>query len=292
MHIRVIGIVLAAFVFFAAPFNAISANAQDSFVFTAIPDQDETRLRTRFEKVARYLSETLEIDVQYVPVKSYAAAVTAFRNDQVQLAWFGGLSGVQARRAVEGSEALAQGAEDQEFVTYFIAHASTGLTESPDFPKSIAGKTFTFGSKGSTSGRLMPEFHVRNHFGKSPDDVFSRVGFSGDHSRTIALVQSGAFEVGAVNFAVWENELRDGRIDPEKVRIIWRTPTYPDYQWSIRGDVNRKFGPEFVERVRTALLAIDDPELLKAFPRSRFIPATNEDYTPILRVGKDIGLID
>lgn len=292
MHIRVIGIVMAAFVFFAAPFNASPANAQDKFVFTAIPDQDETRLRTRFEKVAGYLSETLGVDVEYVPVKSYAAAVTAFRNDQVQLAWFGGLSGVQARGAVEGSQAIAQGAEDLEFVTYFIAHASTGLSERAEFPKSIAGKTFTFGSKGSTSGRLMPEFHIRNQFGKSPDDVFTRVGFSGDHSRTIALVQSGAFEVGAVNFAVWENELREGRIDPAKVRIVWRTPTYPDYQWSIRGDVDRKFGPKFIAKVRDALLAIDDPELLEAFPRSRFIPATNDDYEPIVRVGKDIGLID
>lgn len=292
MHIRVIGIVLAAFVLFAAPFNVSTVSAQEAFVFTAIPDQDESRLRSRFEKVARYLSEALGVDVQYVPVKSYAAAVTAFRNDQVQLAWFGGLSGVQARRTVAGSVALAQGAEDQEFVTYFIAHTSTGLTESPAFPTSIEGRTFTFGSKGSTSGRLMPEFHIRNQFGKSPADVFTRVGFSGDHSRTIALVQSGAFEVGAVNFAVWENELRAGKIDPAKVRVIWRTPTYPDYQWSIRGDVNRKFGPKFVERVRTALLAIDDPELLQAFPRSRFIPAVNDDYEPIVRVGKDIGLLD
>ena len=284
---------LTAAAVIALPFvPAMQANAADKFVFTAIPDQDESQLRKRFDKVAKYLSTTLSTKVEYVPVKSYSAAVTAFRNNQVQLAWFGGLSGVRARGLVKGSKAIAQGKADPNFETYFIANASTGLTLSKEFPKEIAGKTFTFGSKGSTSGRLMPEFHVRNHFGKSPDDVFSRVGFSGDHSRTIALVQSGAFEVGAVNFAVWENELRDGRIDPEKVRIIWRTPTYPDYQWSIRGDVNRKFGPEFVERVRTALLAIDDPELLKAFPRSRFIPATNEDYTPILRVGKDIGLID
>ena len=180
MHIRVIGIVMTAFVLFAAPYSISPAASQDRFVFTAIPDQDETRLRTRFEKVARYLSDTLGIEAHYVPVKSYAAAVTAFRNDEVQLAWFGGLSGVQARRAAEGSQAIAQGAEDQEFVTYFIAHTSTGLTESPEFPKSIAGKTFAFGSKGSTSGRLMPEFHIRNQFAKSPEDVFSRVGFSGD----------------------------------------------------------------------------------------------------------------
>ena len=34
----------------------------------------------------------MSMKVEYVPVKSYAAAVTAFRNNQVQLAWFGGLS--------------------------------------------------------------------------------------------------------------------------------------------------------------------------------------------------------
>ncbi|MEP4377402.1 MAG: putative selenate ABC transporter substrate-binding protein [Alphaproteobacteria bacterium] len=292
MHIRVIGIVLAALVLFAAPVSIPTAYSQDTFVFTAIPDQDEAHLRTRFGKIADHLSDELGIKVEYIPVKSYAAAVTAFRNNQVQLAWFGGLSGVQARQAVPGSVALAQGVEDENFVSYFIAHTSTGLTESSDFPAAIAGKTFTFGSKGSTSGRLMPEYFIRNQFKKSPEDVFSRVGFSGDHSRTIALVQSGAYEVGALNFAVWDKELSEGRIDPKKVQVIWRTPTYPDYQWTIRGDADNKFGADFTNRVRAALLNITDPAELKAFPRSGFIPATNDDYEPILRVGKEIGILD
>ena len=72
--------------------------AAQTLTFTAIPDEDESRLQERFDRVAHYLSEALDIDVRYLPVKSYAAAVTAFRNGQVQLAWFGGLSGVQARR--------------------------------------------------------------------------------------------------------------------------------------------------------------------------------------------------
>ena len=78
----------------------------ETFVFTAIPDQDESALRTRFGKIATYLQGKLGVDVKYVPVKSYAAAVTAFRNDQVQLAWFGGLSGVRARSLVKGSHGL------------------------------------------------------------------------------------------------------------------------------------------------------------------------------------------
>jgi phosphonate transport system substrate-binding protein len=193
---------------------------------------------------------------------------------------------------VPGSRAIAQGTEDAQFVTYFIAHASTGLSESKDFPKAIAGRTFAFGEKGSTSGRLMPEFHIRKAFGKAPEQVFGRVGFSGDHSRTIALVQSGAYEVGVTNFQVWETEVKSGRIDTSRVRVIWRTPTYPDYQWTIRGDVDAKFGKGFADRVQASLLAMKDPAFLEAFPRSGFIPATNADYAPIEEVGKSIGLID
>ena len=269
-----------------------SVQAADTFVFTAIPDQDETQLRKRFGKVANYLSRELGIKVRYVPVKSYAAAVTAFRNNQVQLAWFGGLSGVRARGLVKGSKAIAQGKADPFFETYFIANVSTGLRLSKEFPKEIAGKTFTFGSKGSTSGRLMPEYHIRKAFGKRPGEVFSRVGFSGNHSRTVALVQSGAYEVGATNFKVWKKGIKNGTINPKKVRVIWKTPGYPDYNWSIRGDVNKAFGQGFAEKVQAALLSMNDPDLLSSFPREAFIPAQNSDYAPIKDTAKEIGLID
>ena len=75
------------------------------------------------------------------------AGVHVYRNDQVQLAWFGGLSGVKARLAVPGSKAIALGEEDTQFISFIIANASTGLTYSTEFPEGIAGKTFTFGSK-------------------------------------------------------------------------------------------------------------------------------------------------
>ncbi|WP_344808296.1 putative selenate ABC transporter substrate-binding protein [Allohahella marinimesophila] len=264
----------------------------ETLVFTAIPDQDETRLQERFSKVADYLEKTLEVDVRFVPVKDYAATVSAFRNNQVQLAWFGGLSGVQARRLVDGSEAIAQGVEDTQFKTYFIAHKSAAIEPGEDFPKDMAGKTFTFGSKGSTSGRLMPEFYIREETGQAPDKFFSRVGFSDNHSRTIALVESGAYQLGAVSFDVWETELAAGDIDLDAVKVVWETPTYPDYQWTIRGDVDKTFGEGFKKKVQQALLSMDDPDLLASFPRKKFIKAENKDYQQILNVAKDIGLID
>ena len=276
----------------ASTFYVSAHDDHKTFTFTAIPDQDETRLKARFGKVAEYLKKELGIDVKYIPVKSYAAAVSAFRNNQVQLAWFGGLSGVKARELVPGSQAIAQGYEDPNFETYFIAHASTGLSLSKEFPKEIAGKSFTFGSKGSTSGRLMPEYFIRQHLGKAPEEAFSKVGFSGNHSKTVELVQAGAYQVGATNFKVWKKELAKGLIDESKLKIIWKTPGYPDYQWTIRGDVDKAYGKGFSDKVQAALLNMQDKTLLEAFPRKSFIKANNELYQPIKDTAQALGLID
>jgi phosphonate transport system substrate-binding protein len=231
--------------------------------------------------------------VKYLPVKSYPATVTAFTNNQVQLAWFGGFTGVQARREVPDSEAIAQGAEDVAFKSFVIANTKTGLKPSKEFPKEIAGKSFTFGARASTSGRLMPEYFIRKQFGgRNPEEIFSRVGFSGDHSRTIQLVQSGAYEVGVLDFTVWGLEEKAGKVDSSQVIVIWETPTFPDYQWTVRGDVDRTYGSGFKEKLRAALLAIDDPAILSQFARSKFIPAKNSDYAPIEQVAKASNLLN
>jgi len=260
--------------------SATGAAQSPIFVFTAIPDQDETRLVERFSRFAKYLEAQLGVPVKYVPVKTYPAAVTAFINGDVQLAWFGGYTGVQARHAVPGSEAIAQGAEDVNFKSYFIANSDTGLKLSKDFPAGIQGKTLLFGSRSSTSGRVMPEYFIRKHFaGKQPDEIFSRIGFSGDHSRTLQLVQSGAYQVGVMDYTVYEVEKKAGRVNES-----WESPTFPDYQFTIRGDVDKQFGPGFKDKVRQAIVSLADPEILGYFARSKFIPASNAQYAPIEEV--------
>ena len=268
------------------------ARAQDTLYFSAIPDEDETRLTERFSAVADYLSDELGVPVAFVPVKSYPAAVTAFRNDQVQLAWFGGLSGVQARLLVPDARAIAQGSEDTTFVSYFIAHTGTGLQPSKDFPMAAKGMTFTFGAKTSTSGRLMPEYAIREETGVAPEDFFGRVGFSGDHSQTLRLVASGAWQVGALNYAVYDQAVADGAPEVQTAKVIWKTPPYPDYNWTIRGDVDQRWGEGFADRVQAALIGMDDPALLAAFPRAAFIPAANADYAPIEAVARQLDLLE
>lgn len=275
-----------------APEPAEVAAAPQVFRFSAIPDQNTTETREKLAPLIEHLSSQLGVEVEYVPARDYQAAVEMFKNGDVQLAWFGGLTGVQARQAVAGAKAIAQGASDPQFYSYFIAHQDTGLELSEDFPADLAGYKLTFGSESSTSGRLMPEFYLREHTGQAPADFFEHpVGFSGSHDKTVELVESGQFEVGAVNYTVYDRRVAEGQTDPEVVRVIWKTPEYADYNWTVRPDVDEAFGAGFGDRLARTLVAIDDPALLVALPRERLIPATNEEFEGIRRVAEALDML-
>jgi phosphonate transport system substrate-binding protein len=249
--------------------------------FSAIPDQNETRLREKFGPVAAYLSRVLGIPVEYVHATKYSDSVDLFKNGDIQLAWFGGLTGVQARHAVKEARAIAQGAEDPEFYTYFIANKNAGIQPSKDFPTAIEGLRLTFGSMGSTSGRLMPEYFIRENTGKSPREYLSAISFSGSHDRTVELVESGQFEVGVLNYQVYDRRVAEGTTDPAVVEVIWKTPVYPDYNFTAHPDLESMYGVGFTDRLQQALIEMNDPGLLSAFPRSALIRASNSDFDAI-----------
>jgi phosphonate transport system substrate-binding protein len=259
--------------------------------FSAIPDDNTTELTRKFGPVADYLAARLGVPVEYVPSSDYGASIEMFKNGDIHLAWFGGLTGVQARQAVPGAHAIVQGAEDPKFYSYFIANASTGLKKSGDFPLGIATHTFTFGSTKSTSGRLMPEHYIRQHSGKAPRDFFTHeFGFSGSHDKTIEQVASGAYEVGAVSYTTYDAWVKEGKVDPAKVPVIWQTPEYADYNFTAHPDLEKMFGAGFTQKLQQALIAMKDPALLSAFRRSALIEAKDAEFDAILEVARALDM--
>ena len=260
--------------------------------FTAIPDQNTTELAEKLAPLSRHLAEVLGVPVEYVPAHDYQASVEMFKNGDVLLGWFGGLTGVQARHAVPGARAIAQGAEDAAYYSYFIAHRSTGLERSDELPTSIADLRFTFGSESSTSGRLMPEYFLLQATGREASELFAQPpGFSGSHDKTVELVESGQYQAGAVNYKVYERRVEEGKTDPDVCRVVWKTPPYADYNWTVHPDVERIFGNGFTRRLTEALIAIDDPALLVALPRDRLVPASDEEYEAIREVAVKLGML-
>ena len=264
----------------------------------AIPDQNPEKLNRLYSSLSAELSDQLKVPVEYVPVSNYPAAVTAFRTGSLDLVWFGGLTGVQARLQTPGAKVLAQRDIDAKFTSVFIANGASGLRpfSTGDQLTNLKRRRLSFGSESSTSGRLMPQYFMSQN-GVGTDELAGGApGFSGSHDATIAVVQSGAYEVGALNEQVWKSNVEDGRADPNKVSVIWRTPPYVDYHWVARPDLDERFGNGFTNKVQTALLAItaDTPRgetILELFGAAEFIPAQNSDYDKIEAVGRQLGKI-
>jgi phosphonate transport system substrate-binding protein len=272
--------------------------AQKRLVIGAIPDQDPEKLNRLYGKVAAYLSKQLGVPVTYKPVTDYAAAVTAFKNDDLDVVWFGGLTGVQARLQVPGARAIAQRDVDQKFTSVFIANRASGLKpiKSTLGLQQLKGKRFTFGPESSTSGRLMPQHYLSLAGVKLSDFRGGQPGFSKSHDNTVELVQSGTYQVGVLNEKVWQTWVESKRVDPNKVSVIWRTPPYYDYHWVANPALDERFGKGFINKVQAALLALNpkapqEAEILALFKADKFIPTRNQNYAQIEKVGRSIGKI-
>lgn len=264
--------------------------------FTGIPNQHTTELNEKYAPLAKYLSDKLGIPVQYVPSADYNASVDAFKNGDVLLAWFGGYTGCQARAAVPESRAIACGKLDLKFKSYFIANKSAGIAKSEDFPMALAGKSFTFGSASSTSGRLMPEAFIRTNTKKSPKEFFgAEPSFSGSHDKTIELVTAGTFQAGVVDFAVFDKRLKEEKIDLDKIEIIWTTPEFADYNFTAHPKLEEVYGKGFTEKLQGVLVGIqgEDKELLAAVDRVKdgLVECSNKTFETLRKTAVEIGLL-
>mgnify|MGYP006275898505 FL=1 len=277
---------------------AAQQQGQKVLRLSAIPDQKPEKLNRLYPLVAEELSRQLGVKVVYVPMVDYAAAVTAFRTGDLDLVWFGGLTGVQARLQKPGAQVIAQRDIDAAFHSVFIANTRSGLQpiRSTQGLTELRGKRFTFGSESSTSGTLMPLYFLAQAGVKPQQFAGGSAGYSGSHDATIALVQSGAYDAGAVNEQVWKSSLRDGKVKRAKVTVIWRTPPYQDYHWLAQPTLDRRFGKGFTRRLQAVIIGWrpTDPEqkqILQLFGAQQFTGADAGAYRQIEQVGRQVGKI-
>jgi len=287
-------LLLSSSIFFYIFSSPVSSNPKVLKV-GAIPDQNQDILNKRFNLLSKELSRQLDVEVKYIPVINYVAAVTAFRTKDLDLVWFGGLSGVQARLQTPDSIVIAQRDIDKEFKSVFIVNKNLELNSILDIKelKKLKNLRFTFGSENSTSGRLMPEYFLNQAKVEIKDFKGKKAGFSGSHDTTLALVNSGAFDAGALNKQVWENNLKNYPRRTNNVKLFWITPEYVDYHWVAQGDLDDRFRQGFTKELKSVILNLDikqksHKKILDMFNAKRFINAEAKQYKNIEDIGKKL----
>ncbi|MED4224705.1 putative selenate ABC transporter substrate-binding protein [Neobacillus cucumis] len=266
-----------------------TTNTKEVFKIGAIPDQNASDLNKGMTAVANYLSEKTGLKVEFVPSVDYAALVTAFQRGEIDMAWFGGLTSVQAVSLVPGAEAFAQRPRDAEFHSVFITQPGSGITKLED----LKGKSFTFGSESSTSGHLMPRYYLSEAGIDASKDFDGKPNFSGSHDATYKLVESGAFKAGALNEAVWQAAVQEKKVDTNKVKVFYTTPAFYDYNWTINSNVDDVFGKGSKKKVEDAILSITtkQKDITNFFQTDKFIETKNANYQKIKKVAKELNII-
>ena len=265
----------------------LSGAAEDPLRVSAIPDESPTELLRKFEPLGKYLERELGRPVKFTPVTDYAATVEGLAAGKLDLVWYGGFTLVQARKRTGTAIPLVQREEDSHFHSKFIVPAASKAQKLQD----LKGASFAFGSVSSTSGHLMPRYFLLQN-GIDPDKDFAKVAYSGAHDVTAKWVEAGKVDAGALNESIWQRLLDEKKIDPSKVRVLWTTPDYYDYNWTVRGDLD----PKVVEKLRAAFLALDpaNPEhkkILDLQRAKRFIPTSPDNYAAIEQAARSAGLL-
>jgi phosphonate transport system substrate-binding protein len=268
---------------------------------TAIPDSDAKAIEEKCNLLSEYLTTKVGIPVKFIAQQNYAACVTALATDQVEVCWFGGVTGVQADQKMEGKcTFLACRESDLKYKTYFIASKESKIGTIKSLSELANNEnagdwTFSFGSKSSTSGHVMPRHFFQEQTGEKPEDVFKKVAYSGSHDKTLRDVADGTATLGAMNYKNWDNAKDDNLKAKEKCELIYTTPFYVDYMFAARDGI----GADLIKKLKDALLALDSKnedhnKILAAWGAmdSKMVACEKKDwdgFRKILDAGVDVG---
>ena len=250
-----------------------------------IPSTDPGKIVRESQPLVDYLAKETGSRIDLVVPTNYAAVVEAIANDQVDIAYLGGFTFVQASRRA-GVVPLVQRERDQNFHSVFITQTKSGIHSLAD----LKGHSFAFGDVNSTSGHLMPAYYMRSE--NVDPAVISKALYTGGHDATALAVANGKVDAGAMDELVFGNMMKSGKITAEQVRIFYTTPPFFDYVWVARKGLDPKLGESF----GAALLKLDasnadNKVLLDLLNGTRYVRAQDSSYDKLRQAASDEGLL-
>lgn len=284
LSFRFFALILIA-VFLLAAGCSKSANQPLTLRLSMIPNTDPGRIVRESQSLVSYLEGETGAKIELTVPTNYAAVVEAIANDQVDIAYFGGFTYVQASERA-GVRPLIQRERDQNFHSLFITPADSSINSLED----LKGHTFAFGDVNSTSGHLMPEYFMRQS--NVDAEVIAKATYTGSHDATALAVANKKVDAGAMDEAIYQRMTREGKLDSSKVRVFYTTPPFFDYVWAARKGLDSKLSEAF----SNAFLKLDPEnaeykQLLEFLSASKYIRAEDSDYDKLRQAARDAGLM-
>lgn len=253
-----------------------------------LPDESLEILRTRYEPLLEYLSQDTGLEFQLILPSDYPDLTRLFRDREIDLAYFGGLTFVQMHK-YHGAKPLVMRDIDTRFTSYFLVKSNSQARNLKEFE----GKVFSFGNRLSTSGHLMPRYFIQQELNTDPSQFFSEVRFSGAHDQSAYDVRDGQADLAVANAQIIKGMYADGRLVEGDIGVLKETPPYPDYVWSVHEDMDITIQI----LLRDAFLKLDAGNdhhlhILQKTGAKNYMPAGVKQFTPLYQIADSLGLLN
>ena len=250
-----------------------------------VPNQAPDKIKAQYEPFRVYLQQKLNMPVELFVASDYSGVVEAMANDKLDVAYFGGLTYVQAKQRAKIHPIVTEVDAETQSTKYYsliIAPADSPINSVKD----IKGKTFAFGDISSTSGSLYPRFMLDQAGIKVPDDL-KNVIYSGGHDATAQAVQNGTVDAGGIEGRILQKLITKGTVDASKIKVLEKH-LVEGYPWVVREGLNK----DLEEKLVQAFMDIKDPVLLDLMRAASFAKVTDANYAEAEQEAKRLGLLN
>lgn len=228
------------------------------------------------------MSEQLGMEVKPFFATDYAAVIEAMRFDQIDLAWYGNKSAMEAVDRA-GGEVFAQTVPENGQPGYWsllIVNQDSDLQNVDDVLANASDLVFGNGDPNSTSGYLVPGYYVFAKAGVDASTAFKRT-LNSSHETNALAVANKQVDVATFNTESMERLEITAPDKAEQLRVIWKSPLIPSDPLVWRSDLDE----ETKQKLRDFLLSYGDSaeekETLAPLQWARFDESSNDQLLPI-----------
>jgi phosphonate transport system substrate-binding protein len=267
------------------------AEQAGEFKIAVIPAQNQGDMQTAMNDLSAILEEKLSRDVTINVYPDYNGVVEAMNFGQMDMAFFGPLTYVIAHHQSGAEAVVTQLIKGQPFYySYIITHKDSPYNSLDELLQDPSQISFAFGDVNSTSGSLIPGIELKNR-GVYTDEVthkFKDLRFTGSHDVTALAVENKQVDAGAIDSAIYDSLVEQGKIDGEQFKIIWKSAELFQYPWAVKKGTDE----QTIQQLREAFIGITNENILNAFGASGFVEAKNEDYEAIRQAAEKEGKLE
>jgi phosphonate transport system substrate-binding protein len=261
--------------------------ARQTLTIGLVTEQDIFKQVHRYEPLAEYLEQRLDMNVRLSVMPSYDKALTTFVENKLDAAFFGSMTYVLAHARL-GVEVIARPVALDGASTYYgviIVRSDSKIYSSGD----MKGKRMAFVDKNTMAGYLHPLAYFKK-YGIDYRTYFKEFYFAGTHEDVIYDILDRKADVGAVKSTVLARLAEEDPKVANGLFIISRTPPVPENSLAVRPDLKASLK----EKIRTVMLNMhEDPDGIKAlreFKAKKFIATTDRDFHSLYVYTHDLGI--